>query len=229
MTNRVRTLRRTFRYLKQGVFPPESIDEFTLGRTSELAIIDKQLQEVVSGASRYLFVEGTYGKGKSHMLKAIEALALRNGLAVCWVTLDGRNHACNHPTRYFHSLLESLRVPDSPNRGLASLLKFWLRSAKANAIVTWARQSSSWLQYPILALQKNPDKLEELPFITSWIESRDLAIKNGKPWFETISQRMQATAGLLRVAGYSGVVYLFDELETVWSPSTINSPAPAIV
>jgi bacteriophage exclusion system BrxC/D-like protein len=215
MDEHARKLRRIFRYLKRGVFPPESIDEFTVGRAAELSGIERRLDDVQQGSSRHVFIEGDYGRGKSHVLKAIEAVALRKGFAVSWVTLDGQNHAFNHPTRYLHSFLENLRVPRLPIRGLASLVRCWLRGQESVGVVAWVKQSGSWLRYPVLECQRNIDSTEEAPYLDAWLESRNIASKNGKMWFETISQRIHDTAGLVRAAGYSGVVYLFDELETV--------------
>lgn len=213
---RIRTLRRAIRCLKRGVFPSASIDEFTFGREVELSSIGQQLDAAISGLSRHVFVEGTYGLGKSHMLKAIEAMALRRGFAVAWVTLDGQNHACNHPTRYFHSLLESLRVPDSPTRGLASLVREWLRSEKRDSMISWAASAtSSWLSFLVTQHSRNLNTLEDFPYLGALLESRDIARRNGKQWFGTVSERIAAVSGLVRAAGFSGVVYLFDELETV--------------
>jgi hypothetical protein len=197
------------------VFPPEAIDKFTVGRASELAAVDKRLEEVQQGSSRHLFVEGSYGHGKSHTLKAIESLALRKGFAVSWVVLDGYNHAFNHPTRYFHSFLENLRVPSLHVRGLGALLRYWLRSQQAAAVSSWAKQSQSWLKYSIPHLEQVINGGEVAPYVDGWLESRDISSKSGKNWFETIGYRMQATAGLVRAAGHHGVVYLFDEVETI--------------
>lgn len=215
MDERVAKYRRAFRYLKRGVFPPNDIDEFTFGRNSVLAGIEAHLGDVAGGSSRHAFIEGAYGRGKSHMLKAIEALALRNGFGVCWVTLDGQNHACNHPTRYLHSFLESLRVPNLPLRGLASLVYFWLKSEKANSLLECANQSDYWLRHPILAVKSGHASLGDMSLLSSRIEARDITYGNGKSWFHTVSHRMQFTAAILRSVGLNGVVYLFDELETV--------------
>ncbi len=208
MNERARKFRRAFRYLKRGVFSPESIDEFTFGRGAELASIDNRLKDVQAGSSRHAFIEGAYGRGKSHMLKAIEALALRRGFGVSWVTLDGQNHACNHPTRYFHSFLESLRVPDLPIRGLSSLVRCWLRGEKSDQVATWARQSTSWLSHPILFCLKHLDAVEEAPSLAAWMESRDIMNRSGRPSFDTVSQRIQDIGALLRAAGFNGIVYL---------------------
>jgi hypothetical protein len=160
-------------------------------------------------------VEGNYGYGKSHVLKSIEVVALREGFAVSWVTLDGQNHACNHPTRYFHSLLENIQVPSVPIRGLASLVRRWLRGQEANSILAWAKQSESWLRESILECQRRINVTEDAPYLDARLECRDIANNSGKVWFETVSQRMHATADLVRAAGFNGVVYLLDELETV--------------
>ena len=214
---RVGEMRRVFRYLKRGVFPPDWIDEFTFGRKATLDAIDSRLEEVKCGSSRHAFVEGSYGRGKSHVLKAVESIALRKGFAVSWVTLDGMNHACNHPTRYFHSFLENLRAPQSHARGLSSLVKRWIKEDRATAVVTWARQFAPWwLGYPILQFLKCPEAIEDDDHnLNSILESRDIMHRDGRLWFDRVAQRMDATADLSCVAGFSGVVYLFDELETV--------------
>ena len=46
MDERVGRLRRIFRYLKRGVFPPESVDAFTVGRGAELSEIETRLDLV---------------------------------------------------------------------------------------------------------------------------------------------------------------------------------------
>jgi len=150
------------------------------------------------------------------MLKAIEAVALRKHFAVCWVTLDGRSHALNHPTSYLHTLLENLHVSNSPTRGLSLLVNDWLRGPNADSLAAWARQSNmGWPRPAIVQRERMLGTGEEPLYLGAWIESRDLMHKRGKLWFDTVSSRFQATAALLRAAGFSGVVYLFDELETV--------------
>lgn len=208
-------LRRVFRSLKCGTVPPGRIRELTVGRGRELNLITEQLDVVSNGTSQHVFMEGSYGRGKSHMLKAVENLALDRGFAVSWVTLDGQNHPCNHPTRYLHSFLENLRVPNYAVRGLAVLVRAWLAGPEAAPVITWARQSDSWLRYAIAECHRRLTVAADVPFLDSWIECRDLALKNGKSWFELVGQRMGDIAGLIRAAGFKGVVYLFDEVESV--------------
>jgi hypothetical protein len=191
------------------------VDAFTVGRGAELSEIETRLDLVKQGAARHVFLEGDYGTGKSHLLKAIESIALREGFAVSWVTLDGQNHPCNHPARYFHSFLENLRVSSPPTRGLASLVRQWLCFANTEALIDFAQKSESWLKYPVLEIHRRPTALGEAPYLNALLESRAIMFKGGKEAFQLVSERIAETAGLVRAAGFEGVVYLFDELETV--------------
>lgn len=218
METEARELRRVFSHLKRGVFPPAHIESLTFGRTPELAAVGRELDAVQSGSSSHLFVEGAYGRGKSHFLKAVESLAEKRGFAVSWVTLDGARHACNHPTRYLHSLLENLRVPDIPVRGLAAICRAWLRAGRRAEVVTWAKRSPGW--WPAWAIQAmdavGHERNGESSGIHERLECRDLAHRGGRSYLGEVGTRLTATAELCRVGGgAAGVVYLFDELESV--------------
>jgi hypothetical protein len=213
---KTRKLRRAFRYLKQGVFPPDSIAQLTFGRSAELKLIRAHLNDVGSGSSRHVFVEGTYGQGKSHVLKALEAIALERNFAVSWLVLDGHNHAFNHPSRYFHSALENLRAPSNSRQGLATIVARWLRGPERDSVIAWSEGSSSSLAWSVRSLRRllagDSHVIRDVGY---HLESRDIAAKNGRVHFGLVSQRIQDVASLVRAAGLSGLVFLFDELETV--------------
>ncbi len=213
---RTRGLRRAFRYFKQGVFPPDSIAQFTFGRGAELKLIQARVNDVGEGSSRHVFVEGTYGRGKSHVLKALEAIALERQFAVSWLILDGHNHAFNHPARYLHSALENLRVPARSRRGLATIVTQWLRGPERDSVVAWSEGSSSSLAWSVRSLRRSLEGDSSVIGDVGYkLESRDIAAKNGRAHFSLVSQRIQDVASLVRAAGLNGVVFLFDELETV--------------
>src|SRR5262249_29546285 len=152
---------------------------------------------VKQGAARHVFLEGDYGSGKSHFLKAIESIALREGFAVSWVTFDGQNHPCNHPARYFHSLLENLRVSSPPTRGLASLVRQWVCFGNAEALIDFAQGSESWLKYPIIEIHRRPTAIGEAPYLNALLESRTIMFKGAKDAFHLVSERIAETAGLV--------------------------------
>jgi hypothetical protein len=209
-----RQARRSIRHLKRGIFPPESIELFTVGRTKAKTIVQEHLDRVRSmHESEHLFVEGDYGTGKSHFLKLVESLALRNGFATTWITLDGYEHAFNHPTRYLSRLLESIRIPNNDIFGLYSLCKYWLSNKKRTTLLDWASQSNAWrFKNPINRLSK-PDG--DWRYCQQNLNCSDLRYKSGKQYHEEFYYILYSLASLMHALGFKGIVFLFDELESV--------------
>ena len=81
--------RRILRAFKRGVFPPDKIEYFTVGRMNEMREVEDGLKHVENGSSRHIFVEAYYGYGKSHLLKAVESFAKKRGFAATQVVIDG--------------------------------------------------------------------------------------------------------------------------------------------
>jgi hypothetical protein len=81
-------------------------------------------------------------------------------------------------------------------------------------LASWAKSSPSWLAWLMVILQRGGLD-EDSGWLNARIESRDIVSKSGKLWFDTIGSRIDGLTSLIRAMGYSGVVYLLDELETV--------------
>jgi hypothetical protein len=161
------------------------------------------------------------------MLKVAEALALQRGFAVSWVTINGTEHAFNHPTRYLHSILENLSVPQVPARGLVELCSHWLANSQRETLLNWARREAPWeFRWPIDKLSASEG--EETNTSNGWyfgmLEGRDLQHKSGCIYFPDFFRRIEATVSLCRAVGYGGVLFLFDEMECIATQlSRINS------
>jgi hypothetical protein len=210
--------KRAVRYLKRGVFPPDAIEHFTAGREKETRNITEALAEVQEGSSKHCFVEANYGFGKSHMLKIAESLALQRGFAVSWVTINGSEHAFNHPTRYLHSLLENLRVPRVLARGLVELCSHWLANSERDNLLNWTSQHAPWeFRRPIDRLRRSGggDDSGDGDWYLSMLEGRDLQHKSGCNYFPDFYRRLETTVSLCRAVGCSGVLFLFDEIECI--------------
>jgi hypothetical protein len=210
--------KRAVRYLKRGVFPPDAIAQFTAGRNDETRHIADALSQVQQGSSKHCFVEANYGFGKSHMLKIAESLALQRGFAVSWVTINGAEHAFNHPSRYLHSLLENLRVPNCPRRGLVELCGYWLANSERDNLLNWASHAApSEFTVAIQRMQAAEVDEDASPFdwYASKLEGRDLQQKSGGNYFPDFYRRLGATVSLCRAVGHDGVLFLFDEVECI--------------
>ncbi len=208
--------RRIVRNLKRGVFPHDDIDLFTAGRENECVAVNSALGDVEQGGNRHFFLEASYGYGKSHMLKLIEAIALKCGFAVSWVTTDNYAHAFNHPSRYLHALLENLRVPNLHRCGLAEACYYWLRNSERENILKWASsQAPIAFRGPLIDMGAHEEEDSFKDWHRSRLEGRDIQHKSGRPHFLEVIERLAATTALCRAASLKGTVFLFDEVESV--------------
>ena len=153
------------------------------------------------------------------MLKLAESVALQRGFAVSWVTINGVEHAFNHPTRYLHSLLENLRVPGVAARGLVELCSHWLANSQGANLLHWtSSRHAPWeFSWPIdrLRTSGNEDANSSSEWYFSMLEGRDLQQKSGCNYFPDFYRRLEATVSLCRAMGLNGVVFLFDEIESI--------------
>ena len=210
--------KRAFRYLKRGVFSPDSIEHFTAGREKAIEAVTVLLSEVALGQNRHAFFEANYGFGKSHMLKVAQSLALKMGFAVAWVTINGSEHAFNHPTRYLHSILENIRVPRVDARGLSELCRHWLGNSERTALLNWASKLAPWethLAVKHLSASDEEDREVYSDWYLAKLEGRDLQHKSGAYHFTEFFRPLETTVSLCRAVGYKGVVFLFDEIECI--------------
>jgi hypothetical protein len=74
--------------LKNGNVPYENVLSFCTGREEEIETFKELLNDVESGSSQTKFIKGEYGAGKSFFLKVIEEIAFKEDFVVSWVTLS---------------------------------------------------------------------------------------------------------------------------------------------
>lgn len=207
--------KQTFRYLKRGVFPPSGIEYLTVGRMKELSLVSNALEDIANGEGGYLFLEGLYGSGKSHMLKAIESVALKTNFAVARVHFDGYTHAFNHPPRYLHCLFESLIAPKYSQIGLSELVAYWLTVSERDKLLKWARNSDPWeLGWQIRGLAGEwYGNYDHRTYYKSKIDCRDIQHKNGN--HHLLCDKLRTRQKLCQAVDISGIVLLFDEVESI--------------
>jgi bacteriophage exclusion system BrxC/D-like protein len=203
---------KTFRYLKRGVFPPEQIMRFTVGRSKEFRTINNALDKVSLGTSDHFFLQADYGLGKSHMLRAIESLAKKSNFAVTHVVMDGYAHAFNHPARYLHSILENLTIPETELKGLGKLVHYWLKSPKRESLLKWARHFNSDRELTYAILNMSTDNYDHFKRI---LESRHIQHKTGRSSYSIFYKKIETLGKLCHAVGLKGIVILFDEVETI--------------
>ena len=205
---------RIINALQIGVPPAYGIDVFGCGQ--QKALVSTQLQEVLSGFSRSLFVVGDYGTGKSHLLQFIFNQALDNDFAVSKVSIKPE---CNFSKEMdvYSELMRNLTLPDN----------------KEVDGIDWLSRKVGRMQLPpsvpqniALAFEKAADyrgqkrrilldyicgmdvpvsqfrNLVQLPMLKIKLENDDF-----KPLIKGMTE--------ICLRDYSGLVLLFDEVENI--------------
>lgn len=161
------------------------------------------------------FIEAPYGYGKSHLLKLVEHHALRNNFAVVQITLDGYDRAFNHPPRYIHHIYESLTIPDLPMTGLGDLIPHLIRGSQRERLLNWASSPKyRWgIGYNIRSIAQSHNDSEYF-YHRNVINCRDIT-RRGSGYYPFIYDRILTLSDLCQAIGLSGLVVLFDEVESI--------------
>ena len=90
-----------------GLVPTSQIEQWTFGREAELETIRAFLHDRTEGA---VLIEGSYGAGKSHLLRFLARDAERSGFAVAMAGFDPSEAAAAFPSNTWRKLVQSFHV-----------------------------------------------------------------------------------------------------------------------
>ena len=113
-----------------GVVPKIGVQHITVGRTNEVAVIVKALEEIKAGHSIVKFWVGDYGSGKSFMLHLLNTVALKQKFVVS--NADFTPHARLYSNdgkglAIYTALMDNIAIQTKPEGGaLPLLLEKWI-------------------------------------------------------------------------------------------------------
>jgi len=224
--------------LRVGVAPGHLVELYTVGRETEMALVEADLDQTLQSGAARVFL-GDYGSGKTHVLDCIEDRALRRNFLVARVTLDGTEVAPSHPRRVYRALVQNLVYPERSDRpGLEPLLE----AALEKAAERWLRRRSSRYHHylsPALAhyreLRRNPQDRGLKDTLLDWLEGhptvsntdldpalrqatglrghRLYALQDHRTLAHLYAYLLGGLSVLARDVGYAGLTVLFDEAE----------------
>ena len=116
----------TLEAMRLGVVPATDLETYTVGRSTELGLVDGDLGRVEEGSGAVRAFLGEYGAGKTHLLELIGEEASARNFVTARVVLNPDETAPSHPKRVYRQLVRSLSYPDAatgPGRGLEPLLE----------------------------------------------------------------------------------------------------------
>lgn len=164
--------------LRYGIPPEGFICDFTVGRQAEIEELRKILSENRHTA---LLLKANYGSGKSHLIRFIREIALRQNYAISSITLDAKSGIrFNRMDQIIGQIFRNVEVPASYQSG-KGIGKFfdWVLSTVHFPNKTWANitNDNKW-DYPrdlinspalFLALRAwNSGKIDQ-DSVTDWL------------------------------------------------------------
>ncbi len=230
-------LRQVLDALRVGVPPRRGILSMTVDREAELQKFLSDVEEVSSGGSKLLLINGHYGAGKSHLLAILREFALSNHLAVSLISLTHAECPIFDLLSVYRQVVQRLEVADfSRTNTVAALVERWAQSVKqygevdfANAFRTVARLPHEFQS--VLTAYLNAARLGDVNtkmLALSWFRGEVKSVGEARalgawlPTNENALEMLAALAQMLRFLGIGGLVLLLDEAESL--SSIINVP-----
>jgi hypothetical protein len=182
-----------------------------------------------------LLVAGDFGTGKSHLLEALEDVALQAGF-VCSKLVVSKETPLHDPDKLYRAAIQAALVPNKRGNALTELafgLDF--QSQAYRDLMAWASQPSSGLgsRFPAsLFLFEHSRDEETRDRIVSFWGGDPIDVRQFRGWLrdqgEAATYRLERigrkdlplqyfnfTSRLIAAAGYAGWVLLVDELELI--------------
>jgi len=239
-----------FRTLRAGEVPTRSLDLIQVGRAQEVGAIVDDLRTVVSGGATLKVLVGEFGSGKSFTLAVTRGAALATGLVVARVDLSPsrRLHGTEGQARAtYATLTASLATASKPDGGsLPAILERLAGMALSEAALggpgpepAVRERLAPLTELPggydftrvvecyIVGHDSGEDGLKDSAVrwlrgeVTSKADARAAlgvrTVPDDANWLDMV----KLLAGLVRLAGYRGLVVLVDELAVL---QRIQSP-----
>jgi len=220
-------VRQALEALRLGVVPSQHVQDYTVGRSSEIESVQSLL-----GTGRGLrIVWGDYGAGKTHILDVAENLGLRAGYVTARVVLNPVEVPPTHPLQLYRAFVRSMRYPDDAEVGWRPLLSR-LETSPAH-VEPDGKQSSRFFSPVLFALRSGDEEAIDwaADYIEGyWVDSYAvtqalrkvgwrgpglLRLSDYRTYGRVYVHMMGTLACWARDAGYEGLLLLMDEVEYI--------------
>ncbi len=219
--------RQTLEALRLGIVPVQDVETLTIGLEAERVSLERALARSRERGGDVMAVIGNYGFGKSHFVELTARLSLRENCLVAVASLDLVEIPPGRPQDIYRSLIQSLRYPDTAERGLFPLIKKALETP--GVVEAFVQQTPMGMGCPLarglLALQECAIQSvydEMVYWLSAQIKpTRDMraCIKKAPRLYVSgeiarqYSYLLTAISVLATLVGYGGLSVLLDESE----------------
>lgn len=221
------------RKLRTGVPAGRHVALYSVGQESLLSDVRKDLTSVGESKSRVRFLNGDYGRGKSHALHLLREKAFNSDFVVSEVTLSPNDCPLHDFMRVYRDIMSGIRTKECPNvSAVENIMDRWLQSMR-NLSEEQVKQIvyselPQAIKYVLAAyyeaqsfLRPKPEKIQ---LLLKYLHGDQLHARDRKKLELTyiINEKnalhmLGQIANLVRYIGYKGLCILFDEAESTHS------------
>lgn len=222
---------RVIERIRTGLPAVEGVDQLTVGYGSVRQLVGEVLDPAIR-PSRWLFVKGDYGAGKTHFLNFLRCRAHSAGYATCYLCTDSANNALNHPQRFLHGLLATLEFPAGSPVGMESLThEAVLTPFRRDRIRRSCSSHAATSRMPFNQILEDLELLDRLEDedsrdgasraefrITEALSGLTITCRSANDATrDTAYCLLRIAVDLVQEQGCKGVVFLIDEAESIFT------------
>ncbi|MFA9397035.1 MAG: BREX system ATP-binding domain-containing protein [Clostridiaceae bacterium] len=223
--------------LKMGVIPRENLLDFMINKDYYLEEINRCINLTKENLSVAKMVLGDYGTGKSFLLNIIKEKALKENMVVASIQIN-ESFKFNNLSDLYYEIMHSLSISfnDKEKFGFESIFDIWVKKLKSSenksdvtneinyVIASLNSYNSSYARAFLSYIKARIHNDNELAYASSsWIKGEKNIPYSIKSKFEIKGDidnsnsvnMLKAFCKLVNLIGYSGVVILVDELDTL--------------
>jgi len=233
----------------RGVPPIHGIEYYTAGLDEYLKAIQSEYLKtfIAAGGASFKMVIGGYGQGKTHFLYCVQDMAWKDNYVTSYVALSPVQTPFSDPAKVYSELVKQIAAPPEgiaePEKGIDNLICQWyltknrefdvLGPKKEEALDSYLKslptfESLSFTQAVRQAFRslaaENEENFEQ---IVAWLngELQDKKVYGKYGILQKVNKvnafaLIRSVAKWVKEIGYSGLIVLFDETETLPSFSS---------
>jgi len=226
--------------LKNGVPPMDYVQYFTVGREIWIDGINYYLQKYIKkGGSTVKFVNGNYGDGKTHFMSLIRKYGFDENYAVSFVNLDRIRP--NKFEEFYAHIISNIAVQEKQKDcGIKGVFDLWYKTHSSKSREELSEEiekirnvdaMNEQFKNAVISYLKGladikPLDWDEKSYLIQWLEGTKISKKLLKNFGiflhvdKSNSRNMlKSLVAFLHHIGYSGLIILIDEIESIMTES----------
>ena len=217
--------------LKGGVVPRTGLPYITVGREAEIDALLHDVDIISSGGASFRFIVGKYGSGKSFLLQTIRSHVMDRNYVVIDADLSPERRlqgTKGQGLATYKELIRNMSTKTRPDGGaLTLILDRWISGVQYVHMDNTCYFLGDTIYYKASIIGNDEEKAK----VTKWFRGEYTTKTEAKnelgvniiisddDWYEYI----KLFAAFLKMAGYSGLLMLVDELVNIYKiPNSIT-------